>query len=290
MSESYDFVRQSKARRFYRNVAWFDAFNMTEKRMKSFTDFLIKFEPSLIIGYVSALYEYARFLVGNTLSVPPPKAVCLTAEPSDYSQRELIEAAFGARTYDEYGSTEILRIAAECGERTGLHVHADSRYVEIVNSQGKHACVGEIGEVIVTDLENKVMPLIRYRGGDMSSWHGEDCRCGIGFPLMNPVRGRTYDMITLKNGKKIYGHMFSRVLFGYVQEIRQFQVYQHTLRRIKISIVPGNMHNPERTKSEILRRFKQYTGEQIDYSYDLVSNIAREKSGKLRYVKSDVVS
>jgi phenylacetate-CoA ligase len=284
----YDFLQQSRVRTFCRNVAWFDVFDMTKERMVLFTNFLRKFKPSLIIGYVSALSEYAEFLKRHDLHVPSPKAVCLTAEPSSDAQREEIENVFKTRSYDEYGSTEVLRIAAECRHRAGLHVHGDYRYVEITNSEYKSAAKGEYGCVVVTDLENKVMPLIRYVNGDVASWRQNGCSCGAKFPLMSAVAGRTYDMIKLSNGKMIYGHMFSKVLFNHTSEIRQFQVRQTAIDEVRICIVPGAIVDQRKLESIISCELNKYTDGLMHYSFEIVREIGREKSGKLRYVKCEI--
>jgi phenylacetate-CoA ligase len=288
VSAGYDFLQWSKFRTFYRNVAWFNVFNMTKERMVLFTDFLKKFKPSLVIGYVSALFEYAEFLRRSNLRVPSPKAICLTAEPSNYAQRVTIENAFKARSYDEYGSTEVLRIAAECHHRAGLHVHGDYRYVEIINSKCQSTENGEFGRVVVTDLENKVMPLIRYVNGDVARWHENSCTCGINFPLMSAVAGRTYDMIRLSNGKMIYGHMFSKVLFNHTNEIRQFQVRQTAINEVRIYIVPGAIGDQRKLESTILCELNKYTDGLVHYSFEIVREIEKEKSGKLRYVKCEI--
>lgn len=286
--KQYDFRYQSRIRRFLKNVTWFNAFDMTPESMTSFAHFMNEFRPDLIIGYVSAMYEYAKFLEGNCMRVYAPRAICITAEPSESVQRSLIERVFRTKTFDEYGSSEILRIAVECTKKQGLHIHADSRYVEIIDSSGVHVPRGDIGNIVVTDLENRVMPLIRYKNDDIGSLREDCCECGLHLPMMNYVKGRIYDMITLKSGKKIYGHMFSRVLFNYIEQIKQFQVHQTSFNQIVIRVVPEKLGNFDKFKTEVLAAFKEHTDNAIDYTFEIVDHIKREKSGKLRYVKSDV--
>lgn len=283
-----DFRYQSKFRRFLRNVTWFNAYDMTEETMREFAEFLNQFKPGLIIGYVNALCEYARFLKENMIKIYSPKAIWITAEPSGFHQRKLIEKAFGAKTYNQYGSSEILHIAAECSIRSGLHIHADSRYVEICDANNMRIPPGEIGNIIVTDLENRVMPLIRYKNEDMGSLKQSNCKCGINLPLMDNVVGRSFDIIKLKNGRKVYGIMFSKIMFGYVEEIKQFQFHQVSLENIIVRIVPAKTENLEKLRHEIHSRLRKHTANLIDYSFEFVDSIRKEKSGKLQYVKSDL--
>ena len=288
LEQSYDFRYQAVFHKFFKNVTWFNAFDMTNENMEKFLKFLNKFRPRLIIGYVSALCEYAKFLKENNFKIWSPKAIWITAEPSELFQRKVIEDAFGAKTYNQYGLSEILHIATECSERNGLHIHADSRYLEIIDTNNKPLPCGEIGNIVVTDLENRVMPLIRYKNDDLGSLKKRLCKCGCNYPLINDIRGRIYDMITLKNGKKIYGHIFSRILFNYKEQIEQFQVHQISLNNIIVRIVPGRLKDFSKLRNEILMSFQRYTKNLIDYSFESVDQIHKEKSGKLRYVKSDV--
>ena len=284
----WDYRYQSRARRFLKNEAWFNAFDVTKDNMLSFTFFLNRFRPHLIISHVSVLCEYARFLKEEMIVVNSPRAIWITAEPSHSAQRELIENVFGARTYDEYGSSEIRHVAAECSYRSGMHINADSRYVEILDSNNQPVHFGEGGNIVLTDLENRVMPLIRYKNGDVGSLLRDQCKCGLNLPLMGSVRGRIFDIIVLKNGRKIYGQIFARILFEQVDCVRQFQVHQISLGRIVIRIVPEKNGSIEGLKLRILSKFRLYTGSLIRYTFEIVPQIKREKSGKFRFVKSDV--
>jgi len=282
----YDYRYQPNLRRFLSNQTWFNAFDITEANMLRFSAFLNKFRPSLIISHVSMLCEYAHFLDDNRIRASAPKAIWVTAEPSDPSQRHFIETIFKAKTFNQYGSSEILHIAAECSEKMGLHIHADARYVEVVDSHDELLPTGEIGNIVVTDLENRVMPLIRYKIGDLGSLKGGRCRCGLSLPLMNNIVGRKLDMIRLRNGKTIYGHIFASILFRYSRQIRQFQVHQVLPDKIIVRIIPHRGRKVEAIKGEVMREFHKYTENMVSYSFEIVRQIEREKSGKLRYVKS----
>lgn len=286
--ENMDFRNQNKFKRWLKNSTWFNGFDMTPDSMTEFCNFSFKYKPELIIGYVSSLFEFSRFILDNNLEIYPPKTIWITAEPSTNEQRELIESAFNAPTFSQYGCSEILHLATECHKHEGLHIHADSRIIEITDEKGYPIPDGETGYMVLTDLENYVTPLIRYKNDDMGSKKKEPCSCGITLPMLEKVEGRVYNVFKLKSGKQIYGHMFSRIFFTYVDEIKQFQIHQTSTDKIRVYIVPGKITNRIALQEELLIAMKYHTNDEINYEFVWVNEIQKEKSGKLLYTKSDV--
>ena len=94
--------------------------------------------------------------------------------------RKFIEKAFGAEVFDIYGCTEIKEIAWECEKHEGYHINEDDVYVEILHGESP-AKPGEVGDIVLTDLRNKAMPLIRYRIGDRGLLIAGNCSCGRTF-------------------------------------------------------------------------------------------------------------
>jgi phenylacetate-CoA ligase len=108
--------------------------------------------------------------------------------------------------YNEYGASEVGIIAHQC-EQGGMHLSAENNIVEILRG-GSQAGPGETGEVVVTNLDNYVMPLIRYRIGDVGALRAGTCGCGRGLPLMEVVDGRINNMALLPDGRIISGFYF----------------------------------------------------------------------------------
>jgi phenylacetate-CoA ligase len=287
-NEYLDFRKKSFYAQYVKNVTWFNGFDMNPQSMKDFAEFSFRFKPDLIISYVSSIYEYALFLKQFKIDFRPPKAIWLTAEPADEMQRQVIETVFQCPTFSQYGSSEILHIASECKAHDGLHIHADSRYVEVTDSAGNPVPMGETGYIVVTDLENYAMPIIRYKNDDMSSVKPGKCTCGNNFPMLNPIMGRVYNVFKLKSGKQIYGHMFSRKLFTYTHEIKQFQIHQTDYSSIKVNLVPNIISDKKQLIKELENYFRHYTGDEVEYNFNFVEAIERERSGKLLYTKSDI--
>jgi phenylacetate-CoA ligase len=288
-NEYLDFRKNNFPSRYIKNITWFNGFDMNPQSMKQFADYSFRYKPELLISYVSSIFEYALFLKQQNLPFHPPRAIWLTAEPVDEIQKKTIETVFQCPTFSQYGASEILHIATECKAHNGLHIHADSRYVEITNTDGTSSPIGEPGYVVVTDLENYAMPIIRYKNDDMSSTKSGKCSCENNFPMLNPIIGRVYNVFKLKSGKQIYGHMFSRKLFTYVKEIKQFQIHQTDYETIKVNLVPGIIIDRARLVDELLSYFTYYTGDEAKYEFNFVESIQRERSGKLLYTKSEII-
>ena len=135
------------------------------------------------------------------------------AEPLDLyvgrMQLEMRLAAFlRARTWDtdvrEYGIPECRGIAYECAARAGYHVAAESYIVEVLNDR-QPALPGEVGDVVITDLDSFQVPLIRYRTGDRAVAVEGVCGCGRGLRRIGQIeqRAATIQMMPRETGWEI---------------------------------------------------------------------------------------
>jgi phenylacetate-CoA ligase len=136
------------------------------------------------------------------------------AEPWSEQMRVEIENRLGISAYDIYGLSEIIGpgVAAECSKQSGLHVHEDHFYVEIVDPEtGTVLPEGEPGEIVYTSLTKEACPVIRYRSHDMTRLYHEPCPCGRTLIKMDKVFGRSDDMMIIR-GLNIYPSQIEAVL------------------------------------------------------------------------------
>ncbi|MCD6487126.1 MAG: AMP-binding protein [Syntrophobacterales bacterium] len=122
---------------------------------------------------------------------------CFVAEPLQPSLRIRFEEEYGIDTYQMYGATEVGDIAYECSEKTGWHICEDV-IVEIVDpSTGKCVQPGQLGEVVVTRL-NDIFFLLKFGTGDLSSIVEEDCACGRTSRRLSGIAGRVGDAVKVR--------------------------------------------------------------------------------------------
>jgi phenylacetate-CoA ligase len=190
------------------------------KRLRPFKPDAVQAYPSNIEALLAtdpeALASVSTFLtVGETVS--------------DALRAELSRTA---RVYDCYSAEEVGYIALQCPDGPGYHVMAESLIVEIIDDKGSACAAGETGRVIVTDLHNFAMPVIRYDTGDFGEAGGL-CPCGRGLPTINRIRGRWRGMLTLPDGSR---HWPLTGIYGFrdIAAVRQYQMIQHAPDRIEL--------------------------------------------------------
>lgn len=261
------------------------AFSFSERDLQVYTEILKKFRPKYLYGYVSMIEEYARYFQRRG-ATPPFKLKCIitTSEVLAGSQRKLIEDIFSTKVFNEYGSGELGSVAHEC-EEGSLHVSAENMIVEVIN--GNRSCnPGEIGELVVTELNNYAAPLIRYCTGDFASLSMKKCKCGKTLPVIENLFGRAYDTLKNSEGKLFHGE-FIMYIFEEAQRrnlgIRAFQVMQEAVRSFNIKIVPDERYGRS-TEEFITNHIREEFDPNAIVRFERVHQIERASSGKMRLI------
>jgi phenylacetate-CoA ligase len=120
--------------------------------------------------------------------------------------RKRIAHELGVRLYDIYGLTEIYGpgIGISCDCACGMHMWTDYLYYEIVDPKtGARVKPGKVGELVITTLKKEGAPLIRYRTHDLTREVAGECGCGMEYPRIDTLIGRSDDMVKVK-GSIIY--------------------------------------------------------------------------------------
>lgn len=263
------------------------AFSFTEDMLGSYVKKVNKFKPVYFYGYVSMLNEFGDYFIKNKLSVPfDLRAIITTSEVLHDSIKKKIEQVFKTKVYNEYGCGEIGSIAHEC-EYGNMHISSENMIVEIV-SDNRNAMPGETGEVVVTELNNIAMPLLRYRLGDFGQLSDTTCRCGRSLPILNNIKGRAYDIIRLKNGKMFHGEFFMYIFEDAKRNdigVDQFQVVQESDYKLLIKIVAGKS-DKLKVEEFVSKKIREAMGAEMEIEFKTVGEIHREKSGKMRLIRS----
>jgi phenylacetate-CoA ligase len=261
-----------------------DATHITTQKIKDFIKAYKNVRPKIIHGYVGAVDAIADYILEHGIRFDfQPNAIWLTAAPIASVQEQKISNAFNSVVCDQYGCSEIFFIAAECPQKTGLHVFADSVKVEVVNSQNQLVEKGTFGKFIFTNLNEFNFPLIRYENGDRGRYLNQACSCGLGLPLIDKVKGRLSDNITLPNGTVVSGEYLTTIFDDYTNKVKKFQVIQHKDLSIIIKVVLYNSSDENYIHSIIQQKFISLLKNKVNFSIKFVEDIKNYK-GKLQFV------
>jgi phenylacetate-CoA ligase len=212
---------------------------LDEATLGSYVEFCKSFKPKLMVAYPSALVEFARFCEANGESVVSLKSIICSAESLLDHDRAYIENTLGVTIYDRYGCREVGDIAQQAPGSSGLLINSDRILVEIIDENGNACPPGEQGEVIVTDLDNFGMPMIRYQIGDFARLADEQAEntSNLPFPMLASVDGRTLDVVRCIGGQRIGGTYWT-ILLRTRPGMKRFQVVQEAVDTIRILYEP----------------------------------------------------
>ena len=171
----------------------------TEKQLMMFRDFGVTglvATPSYALYLSEAIKES-----GYPLSDYKLRLGILGSEPCTPEMRDQIEKNMGVFVSDNYGMTELggPGVSGDCPVRDGMHFAEDHFLPEIINKEtGEILGEGEVGELVVTTLTRRGMPVLRYRTKDITKITYEPCDCGRTHARMSKTMGRTDDMLIIK--------------------------------------------------------------------------------------------
>lgn len=249
------------------------SYHFTPQHLASYIEALADFRPEFVHGYPSSLYLLARYIQNHRTPEVRSGAVFTASETLLDFQREIIGKAFRAPTFNWYGNTEMTCNIVQCAAG-GLHYRTDYGWLEVLDD----------GAMVCTGLNNRAMPLIRYRVGDAATLRKGSCGCGRAFPLVERIEGRMEDYVRTPDDR-IVGRLDH--LFKDAQHVREAQIIQKRLTEVVIRIIRDrgySQHDERVIEAEARLRM----GESIDVRFEYVENIERSASGKFRFVVSDL--
>ena len=253
--------------------------------LESYRRLLNDFRPKVIYAYPTPLTIFCEYLRDSGRSYHYPRSAICTAEPLLPQQRQTIEQTLRCAVFEHYGSRDFGMVAAECEAHQGMHLNPSAVFVEFVPVEGAEA--DGLHEILVTDLLNYGMPLIRYRINDCAIPASAPCACGRGFPLIKKIAGRTTDNFYLANGNVVPGVALTNRVIQVCPGLKKVQVIQNTLSDFHIRYVPG----PGFSASDLAllgSKLRVFFPDPLRWTFEEVPEIARERSGKTRFCISHV--
>lgn len=214
---------------------------------------LNEFQPVVIAPYASMAVMLADEQEGGCLHINPV-LLALAAEGLPEPQYGRIAKVFGARVGNSYAATECPYLSHAC-EEGWLHVNTDWVCFEPVDENFAPVARGQASHtVLISNLANKVQPILRYDLGDSVLERPDPCACGSPFPAIK-VQGRSADIMIFPGGhgcKRAMPPLAFSLLLDDIPGIEMFQIVQSEPTRLRVRFV----NEPGADSDEIWRKIE----------------------------------
>jgi phenylacetate-coenzyme A ligase PaaK-like adenylate-forming protein len=249
------------------------------------TQQLNAYQPTLMATYPTAASLLAEEQRAGRLAIRP-REVWTGGEGLSSAQRTQIAEAFGCEVRDDYGASEFMAIAWDCGHGA-LHVNADWALLEPVDAHHRPVPPGIASHtVLLTNLANRVQPLIRYDLGDSVTVLDRPCECGSRFPAIR-VEGRCDEVLTLSDatgrGVKLLPLALTTVLEDEAGVYR-FQLVQTGATALVLRLDPDVADAAPRCRRALGRFLKAQGLPDVDVEIEKTALRRHPVSGKLQRV------
>lgn len=200
---------------------------------------LNQFQPTLLSSFPYSLRMLAQAQQQGQLQIAPQR-ILSSGDVLTAGDRAAVHEAFGLQPYNYYCCTEATYLAWECDAHQGLHVNADCVILESVDENNRPVPSGKLGaKILITNLTNRVMPLIRYEISDQVEFMSGPCPCGFPLPRIRTVAGRVEHLLQLPSpaGKTVA--LIPEQIDEYVGELPTiYQVIQEPTGRLTVNYIP----------------------------------------------------
>jgi phenylacetate-CoA ligase len=241
------------------------------------------YRPYVVKALPVYLYLLARHLHANPRKPPRiQRGLMPMGSSMTPHMKRIIEDAFEVPVFEDYGSAELGAMAAECRCRDGLHPFSSFFYIQILRGN-RPAEPGEVGRVVVTDLSNYAMPLIRYEIGDVAILRRGACGCG-GTGMRFEVAGRIAECMVARDGTVLTPDAVIDSILAH-PGVLLFQLHRSPYGELDLQIVPAPGAAPN--LAAITATLSELLGDQVRIHPRLVQNLQPEPGGKFRFIKGE---
>jgi phenylacetate-CoA ligase len=268
-------------------IIYLDTMDINECSVRRFVEEWRREKPQVIFGHSRSIYILAKYLREFGISDLHPKGIISTSMMLLASERKFIEQVFDLPVTNRYGCEEVGPIACECELHNGLHLNVDHVLVEFLREDGSQADPGEDANIVVTDLINRGMPLIRYCVGDMGVPSDQTCACGRGLPLMERVTGRQADFLKRPDGSLVAGVSLVERTLTAIPGIEQMQLVQDQLRLLSVNLVAGDRFDKE-GETALRHELQSVFGDAVAIEIRCVNRLDQTSAGKYRFAICNV--
>jgi phenylacetate-CoA ligase len=272
----------------FHRINWFEKqvylsiFHLSKENFSHYYKAIKENNVEYVVGYSSSIYLMARFLLELGYPKLKLKAVIGSSEKLTHSMKAIISSAFQCQVYDTWSGIEACALISEHSDGN-LYISPDCGIIEFLDRDHNPVDYGSEGEMICTGLLNYDQPLIRYRIGDIGIPLAPLINQKIQMPRVKEIVGRTDDIITLRDGRKLSS--FNR-FFADLKGLKEVQVIQIDYDRFILNVVP-DLDFDDSDKEALILSLRERLG-RVHVEISFVDHIPRGKNGKFKAVISHI--
>lgn len=253
------------------------SYHLSEKNMPLYIERIREFDAFDFYAYPSTAFLVADYCRRKDIALKF-EAVFTSSEALSNHQREVIEAAFSCPVFDWYGNAERNVAIGQCRE---------GNYHEISDYAIHEYLPAEDGgyELIGTGLHNRVMPLMRYRTGDIVEKDERDtCVCDLSFPVIRRIRGRQSNFILTPEGRKVT--IFNHIPRG-IEYLIEMQLVQRRVDELQVLVVTTPSFG-EAQQTQLLEKLRRYLSPEMEFEVKRVDSVPRSRQAKYQMVRQEL--
>lgn len=236
--------------------------------------------PRVVYSFGSYVEQFLRHLADRRMDVPMPRVWVYLGDMVSPLGRELADE-LGCRLYSVYGAMEMGTIGFQCERRAGFHLNVDLCALRVVDGDGRTLPAGEVGDIVVSSLENRATVLLNYRIGDRGVIDERPCPCGRSLPLLASLAGRTSEAIELPDGRRLSSLVLEGLFRAELRSTLRAQLEQLAPGRLCWRIVPFRSVDADALQRAFVERAARCLGGDVSLTVRIVEHIAPTKEGKL---------
>lgn len=266
-----------------RNVIWHSVLQQDEENLETIRQMLKSDQKiQMILCYPSILDNLAGYLLahGDVPEMFHVSTIIGFGESFPQKTHKKLREVFGSQNVSLYSNQENGMLAIECIENKEFHVNNASYYFELLKKESNDpVSAGETGRIVITDLFNYAMPLIRYDTGDIGVWKRE-AECGWKSLALASVDGQKTDFIYDTKGNQKSPHIIS-VLLEPFDQLLQYQFIQESARQYVLKLNGAAGHYED---AAFLVLLKDLLGSDAEITIEHVKEVPALSSGKRKEV------
>lgn len=271
---------------FIKNKVEFSVYTLDTNSAETQRQILLKDKKiEVIIGNPSVIYDLARHIIsqGDPPSSFGVKGVLCISEQLYPNMRYTIQKAFGCPVLSRYSNEECGVLAYECPTCGKYHLNTASYFFEILAfDKDEPTPPGTSGRIVVTDLYNYALPMIRYDTGDIGSMVPSDCP-QFCTPILQSIEGRRVDTVYDTSGRRLIIFAFDATFEKLGSLVKQFQFIQEGKTRYRLRLCVNETFSQEEF---VVEQLKKVLGDDAQIEVEYLEEIPVLNSGKRKYIVS----